>query len=574
MKKTFNRNWLKIASIIVAFAMLMSIMAACGKSTDVDDNSSDSSANSSTSSSSSSSSGSSDSSDSSVSTEPKDLVMVMSSDVGDLSPYGGDSGGRHHTYKMLYDALCAAKGLGQPVDELEMQIAKSVTIIDGVTAEVEIYDYVKDDQGNEIKASDVEFSYNAAIEAGTNDKLKGYLASITVTGDYTLEIKLNSAFVGAMEWVLTSVPIVSQSWFEAASDADKTSDPATTGAYSLIETVAGSHTTLQKNDDYWQTDESLRAFYDQQTFDTITINVVKESSMRAIALQNEEADLAHNVPAAEISTFLNDDGTSVEGWNVFANSNGRFNVFMFNNSNSVFADNKELRQAVLYGIDFEAVRQGYGNTATNGSICHDFGPEVAGDYNMAWNDEGYFEYNIDKAKELMAAAGYPDGGFTVRLMYQNSTTATSGLTVVQAYLAELGITVELLPYDQALYNSYKYDDTQWDMIVDSKGCSGSVTSTWSDVFNTNNYENGSACFTHDETLQELLETACDTATYSEDSLNAFHNYLKDQAYGIAMFFNYSYYVAQDGVTDMYQDGMGNLTVGTVSVADDYTSVAE
>ncbi len=554
MKKRSNSNWLKVACVIIALSMVMGVLAACDSSKTDD---SDKGTTTST-----------------TSSEPKNLAFVMSSDVGDLSPYGGDSGGRHHTYKMLYDALCAAKGLGQPLADLELQIAKSLNVVDGTTVEVEIYDYVKDNQGNDIKASDVVFSYNAAMDAGTNDKLKGYLETITATGDYTVEIKLKSAFVGAMEWTLTSVPIVSESWFAAASDADKTSNPATTGAYNLVETVAGSHTTLEKNADYWQTDESLRSYYDQQTFDTITMNVARESSMRAIALQNGEVDLAHNVPASEISTFMNDDGTSKEGWNVFANSNGRFNVFMFNNSNSVFADNATLRQAVLYGVDFEAVRQGYGNTPTNGSICHDFGPEVAGDYNMDWNDEGYFEYDFEKAKELMAEAGYPDGGFTVRLMYQNSTTATSGLTVVQDYLSKLGITVEMLPYDQALYNSYKYDDTQWDMIVDSKGCSGSVTSTWSDVFNTNNYENGSACFTHDDKLQELLEAASDTATYSTESLNAFHNYLKEQAYGIAMFFNYSYYVGQDGITDMFQDGMGNLTNGTVGVADDYVSVAD
>ena len=43
-----------------------------------------------------------------------------------------------------------------------------------------------------------------------------------------------------------------------ASDADKTNNPAVTGAYILAENVSGAHTTLKKNEDYWQTDESLR----------------------------------------------------------------------------------------------------------------------------------------------------------------------------------------------------------------------------------------------------------------------------------------------------------------------------
>lgn len=503
----------------------------------------------------------------------KNLVFVISSDNGDLSPFGGDSGGRHHTYRMLYDCLCASYGLGNTVKELQSQIAKSWNVVDGTTVDVEIYDYVKDSKGNHITAEDVVYSYEQAIASGTMEKLNGYLDKVTATGDYTVRITLTSASKGAVEWSLTTVPIISKAWFSAASDADKTSDPATTGAYLLKEFSSGSHTTLERNPDYWQTDESLRSYYDSQYYNTITINVLKESSMRVIALENGETDACQNVPAAEISTFLNDDGTAVDGWSVYPDENGRMNVLMFNNDNSVFADNKELRQAVLYAIDFNSVRLGYGNTPTNGKPCHDFAPNIASDYLDEWDQEDYYDYNLDKAKELMAQAGYPDGGITVSLMYQNSTTATAGLTVLQSYLAEVGITVELNPVDQALFNSYKYDDTKWDMIVDSKATTDFVTTVWQNVFDTNSFANGSACFTHDDQLQALLEAAADAEKSTDDDLRAFHNYLRDQAYAVGMFWNYSYYVAREGLT-MCQDGFGNVTPSTIVPAADFVSVGK
>ena len=503
----------------------------------------------------------------------KNLVFVISSDNGDLSPFGGDSGGRHHTYRMLYDCLCASYGLGNTVKELQSQIAKSWNVVDGTTVDVEIYDYVKDSKGNHITAEDVVYSYEQAIASGTMEKLNGYLDKVTATGDYTVRITLTSASKGAMEWSLTTVPIISKAWFSAASDADKTSDPATTGAYLLKEFSSGSHTTLERNPDYWQTEESLRSYYDSQYYNTITINVLKESSMRVIALENGETDACQNVPAAEISTFLNDDGTAVDGWSVYPDENGRMNVLMFNNDNSVFADNKELRQAVLYAIDFNSVRLGYGNTPTNGKPCHDFAPSIASDYLDEWDQEDYYDYNLDKAKELMAQAGYPDGGITVSLMYQNSTTATAGLTVLQSYLAEVGITVELNPVDQALFNSYKYDDTKWDMIVDSKATTDFVTTVWQNVFDTNSFANGSACFTHDDQLQALLEAAADAEKSTDDDLRAFHNYLRDQAYAVGMFWNYSYYVAREGLT-MCQDGFGNVTPSTIVPAADFVSVGK
>ncbi|MEW4413332.1 ABC transporter substrate-binding protein [Clostridium sp. AN503] len=504
----------------------------------------------------------------------KNVAFAISSDNGDLSPFGGDSGGRHHTYRMLYDCLCASYGLGQSVEDLQGQIAKSWTVVDSRTVDVELYDYVKDSQGNEIKASDVVYSYEQAIASGTMEKLNGYLDEVKATGNYTLRITLTGSSKGAMEWCLTTVPIVSEAWFSKASDADKTNNPAVTGAYILAENVSGAHTTLKKNEDYWQTDESLRSYYDTQTFDTITINVQKESSMRVIALENGEVDISQNILSSDIAAFMNEDGTPVDGWNVYPDENGRMNVMMFNNDNSVFADNKELRQAVLYAIDFEGVRLGYGNAAFNGSVCHDFSPDVASDYIDSWKEEDYYDYNVEKAKELLAAAGHPDGGFPVKLMYQNSTTATAGLTVLQSYLAEVGIDCELMPVDQALFNSYKYDNTKWDIIVDSKATSDYVTSVWENVFDTRAFQNGSACFTHDDKLQTLLETAANTETTSEAALQEFHDYLKDQAYAVGMFWNYSYYVAQDGITEIPQDGFGNVTASTLGIAEDYVSVTD
>ncbi|MBQ3705026.1 MAG: ABC transporter substrate-binding protein [Clostridia bacterium] len=497
----------------------------------------------------------------------KTFTFTMAGDVGDLSPFGGDSGGRHHTYRMMYDCLAASKGLGKSINELEPQIAKSWTVADSKNIDVEIFDYVKDSQGNHITASDVVYSYQQAIASGTMEKLNGYLDTIEATGEYTLHITLKSDSMGAMEWVMDTVPIVSEAWFSNASDADKTQNPAVTGPYILKETVADSHTTLVRNDDYWQTDESLRAYYDSDTFAVITLNVARESSMRTIALENRETDGAQNVNSAEVAFFMNDPA-----WNVQPVYNGRMNVIMFNNDNSVFADNQALRQACLYAIDADAVRLGYGYLY--GAASKDFSPAVSGDYLEKWKNEDYFDYNLEKAKELMAEAGYPDGGIEVTLMYQNSTNATSGLTVLQNNLADIGVKVNLMPADQALFNSYKYDDTKWDIIVDSKATSDFATAVWENCFDTKAFTNGSACFTHDDELQRLLMEAASSATHSEETLDAFHSYLKEKAYGAGLFEFQTFYVFQSGVTETQQDGFGNMTVTGLTFADDFQTLAK
>ena len=158
-------------------------------------------------------------------------------------------------------------------------------------------------------------------------------------------------------------------------------------------------------------------------------------------------------------------------------------------------------------------------------------------------------------------------------VHQNSTIATAGMTVVKSFLSDIGIQVNLMPCDQALFNSYKYDDTKWDIIVDSKATSDFATAVWENCFDTKAFENGSACFTHDEKLQELLETAASSATHSDETLDAFHSYLKEMAYGAGLFEYQTFYVFQSGVTEVPQDGFGNITVSTLTVKDDFETLA-
>ena len=71
-------------------------------------------------------------------------------------------------------------------------VGKSWKQIDATTYEVEIYDYVKDSAGNPITADDVVFSYQTAIDSGTQTGYVGSVTEIKKTGDYTVQISLAS----------------------------------------------------------------------------------------------------------------------------------------------------------------------------------------------------------------------------------------------------------------------------------------------------------------------------------------------------------------------------------------------
>ena len=70
------------------------------------------------------------------------------------------------------------------------------------------------------------------------------------------------------------------------------SKPVTTAAYQVKEMIAGSTITLEKNKDYWQTDDSKRSSVSTTNVDTIVYKVVTEASQMATAIQTGDIDVA------------------------------------------------------------------------------------------------------------------------------------------------------------------------------------------------------------------------------------------------------------------------------------------
>ena len=178
-----------------------------------------------------------------------------------------------------------------------------------------------------------------------------------------------------------------------------------------------------------------------------------------------------------------------------------------------------------------------------------------------------------EAAEYLEAAGYKPGEVTLRMLSSSTTFTDSVRAVLIANLEEAGFKVDSLAVDQALFNTYKNDSTQWDIMLDMKGSStGNIVGVWDYCFNPVGYENGSVCFTHDEELVRLLEEV--SANPVEENMTAFHNYLIDQAICKGLYTYLSASASQDGILELKVDGTGvNVIVNALVFAEDYQSVA-
>lgn len=507
-------------------------------------------------------------------TEQVDKVVIgLTASSFDLSPFGSGSIPRHWMVQNLYAILFCTPYYGATLDELEPWLAKGIEKIDDVTYAVELNDYIHDSKGNKITSEDIVFSFDHMYTEGQNIRIGTYLDHIEIVDDYNMLFHLKKSGPGVIEYLMGdySMAICDKGWFESASDDEKRKDPATTGAYKVASYTPGAEITLEANEEYWQTDSSRRNHADIQNVKTIQYKVITEDSMRSIALENHEID-ATVVDAGELRRFY--DGTNpLDGWNVRV-TGGVYCYSMFANMDSgmsVLSDDLNLRNAVMYALDSESILYGGNYDETTGEVCYSLGTSVMNGYQEEWKDDNYFTYDPEKAREFYKASGYADGEVKLRLL--SRTSIPDGVhSVIIANLEAAGFKVELLSYDQALFNTYKFDSTQWDIMLDNKGAAGYIITGWDMMFNPDGYKNGSCCFTHDDKLTELLKKATTTGTV--DNIQNFHEYLQEIACVKGLYTINNLMVGQDGILNLEINGNMMPRVNAFVFAEDYKSVAE
>ncbi len=480
----------------------------------------------------------------------KVVNIAFTVDMGDMDPFALPTSGRNYLRYSVYDYIAVFSEFGQSWQEMDWGVAKNITQIDEVTYEIEIYDYIKDAIGNHITAEDVAWCVETCKESGNLPRMGKYVDSAEAIDDTTFRLKLKTTAIGAIEYVFAQVCIVDKETYEANKSTMSTT-PISSAAYQVKECVSGSYYVLEKNDDYWQTDESAKCYTANQQADKIVYNVVKEPSQVTVSLQTGENDKATVLAQSELSYFMNEDGTEVSGYHVSEKAGGTVNTIHFNCSEgNVFADNQALRQAVLYAFDSQAIVDGV--YKGHGEVIHDLATNLCGDYNKEWDQEDYYNYNEETAKQKLEEAGYPGGidpatGKALKIRLMSDTEHKDAAVIIQSYMIAIGLDCELLIYDNALLSSYVFDPTTFDVLLAYHGSEGYVTAVYDTMFSLNSEGLATKIFTKDDKLQELLEAATNVNTHSPETVEALHDYVYEQAYGAGINVTYSYAASKDTI---------------------------
>ena len=269
------------------------------------------------------------------------------------------------------------------------------------------------------------------------------LKETEIVDDYTVKVTLESPFGAFIPTLAHPACVVMSPAVIAKGNEECAKNPVGTGQYTFVEWVAGEHATIALNKDWWGYNADIcggTALVDPDAgFKTITFKPVSENATRVAMLQSGDAQFIWPVPTESIEALRGDSNVSVgqeEGIVV--------RYLMMNNQKAPFNDVR-VRQAINYAINKDAycavVKNGIATPAT--SII---GPAV-----QYYKGNDVYAYDIEKAKSLLAEAGYPDG-FKTTLMCASTTTNLKQCEFIQQQLAQVGIDVEINALESAVVN--------------------------------------------------------------------------------------------------------------------------
>ena len=305
--------------------------------------------------------------------------------------------------------------------------------------------YFNDGKKTPMTADDVKFTLDMAMKNVIKSALAGYVKS-TVKDKYQIEIEIssyNNEFIQS----LSSVPLSIQSK-KAYDDGVKEPWLIGTGPYKYDKWVQGEYCRLTKVKDYWGNNLPATENFAPGVSDIIEFRPMIEASARVMALQAGEIDVCVNPPISDLK-FLKDD----KNITVYEQPGTRLFYFAFNVEKKPW-DNQKLRQAVACAIDkksvLDAALSGKGTlqkTILNRGLWG-FYDEMPG-----------YDYNLERAKQLMKESGVT-GPIKTTLTYATGAPYEQIATVIQANLAQIGITVDLVPMEQAALKAACKDGKQ------------------------------------------------------------------------------------------------------------------
>lgn len=344
------------------------------------------------------------------------IVFAPNTDAQTLDPQHMNDNTSEQVIRMIYNSLLKFNEKTEIVGDLAETWEVSE---DGKEWTFHLKSGIKFHDGTDLNAEAVKKSFDRLINkdnALAQFQSFEMITEVKAVDELTVKLITKEPF-GAFEAIMasTSAGIISPKTIDAyGKELGKTAEASIgTGPYRVVEWKKDQQMVLERFDDY---------FGEKGATKTIVYKPIPEAASRVMALETGEVDVIQQIPAKELKRLESNQELEI----VKIPSNNQ-RQFRFNVSKKPF-DDPRVRQAVSYAIDRQAILDnvvtGLGELSTSALAKVTWG----------YHDFGVIPYDPEKAKKLLAEAGYPNG-FQTKI----STTERyiQGVELAEAIAAQL-----------------------------------------------------------------------------------------------------------------------------------------
>lgn len=269
-------------------------------------------------------------------------------------------------------------------------------------------------------------------------------------------------------------------------------NPVGTGPFKFVSWSKDESIILEKNENYRK--EGL------PKLDRVIFEVIPENAARLIALRSGDIDIMDGLNPDDAAGVEDDDDLEL-----LVRGENNLGYLGFNVEKEPLG-NKELRQAISHAIDREAIVDalyaGYASTGVN-----PLPPSYLG-HN---DDVTGFQYDLERAEELLAEAGYADGLeielWTMPVARPYMPDPETVAEIIQNNLAQIGVEVTLVREEWAPYLEKTENGEQQMYMLGWSGTNGDPDYFLSSLFHSSNAGSSNTNFYKNDEVDQLLEDA-------------------------------------------------------------------
>ena len=342
-----------------------------------------------------------------------------------------------HVFQGLY-------GIDEAGGDYRKELAKEVVISeDGLEYTIDLVE-AKFANGEDLKASDVKFSYDRAMANSRFNYVTNMIDKVEEVDEDTVKITLQYPYSPFIHTLFT-VRICSEKEVTEAGEAFGTvPNKAGTGPYYVDQYDPAGNVVLKANENHYAGAPDIK---------TVEFVVITDDAAAVIAYENDEIDFMTNAPTAEWDALVaasNGNNAILKGNNIRA-----FYINQKSETNNGILQDENVRKAICYAIDKDAI-----NTVVAAGLGNPTTEFIPSSYVATAPKEDTFEtypYSPEKAKEMLYAAGFTDADIeagidvgTIITYGASTAEKAKAAQVIQSNLKAVGLIAQVDVQDNSI----------------------------------------------------------------------------------------------------------------------------